>query len=193
MYYPEEMKARVSPVQWSKPHSILSPTQDSNPSGRIQNHKRWPLHYHCSSAGLGSGSWLKLSKPLGSPMNRRFVGLEMRYGTKQKTLHREEGGWPGNGKIGNYIRHKNIMPDLHNSLLLLRLFCSEFVQLARKMFTIQLVDIDTNPRRFKNREKIKVGLNFYTFHQKKTKINFSNSIQSLGNHILQFNSSTVQV
>ena len=25
MYYPEGMKARVSPVQWSKPHSILPP------------------------------------------------------------------------------------------------------------------------------------------------------------------------
>ena len=47
MYYPEEMKARVSPVQWSKPNSILAPTQDSNPGCRIQNHKRWPLHYHC--------------------------------------------------------------------------------------------------------------------------------------------------
>ena len=42
------MKARVSPVQWSKPHSILVPTQDSNLGGRIQNHKRWPLHYHCT-------------------------------------------------------------------------------------------------------------------------------------------------
>ena len=48
MYYSERMKARVSPVQWSKPHSILPPTQDSNPGGRIQNHKRWPLHYHCT-------------------------------------------------------------------------------------------------------------------------------------------------
>ena len=50
MYYPRGMKARVSPVQWSKPHSILAPTQDSNPGGRIQNHKRWPLHYHCTVA-----------------------------------------------------------------------------------------------------------------------------------------------
>ena len=48
MYYPERMKARVSPVQWSKPNSIFAPTQDSNPGGRIQNHKRWPLHYHCT-------------------------------------------------------------------------------------------------------------------------------------------------
>ena len=48
MYYPEGMKARVSPVQWSKPYSILAPTQDSNPGDRIQNHKRWPLHYHCT-------------------------------------------------------------------------------------------------------------------------------------------------
>ena len=48
MYYPGGMKARVSPVQWSKPHSILAPTQDSNLGFRIQNHKRWPLHYHCT-------------------------------------------------------------------------------------------------------------------------------------------------
>ena len=41
---PGGMKARVSPVQWSKPHSILAPTQDSNPGGRIQKNKRWPLH-----------------------------------------------------------------------------------------------------------------------------------------------------
>ena len=51
MYYPEGMKARVGPVQWSKPYSILAPTQDSNPGGRIQNHKRWPLHYHCTRWG----------------------------------------------------------------------------------------------------------------------------------------------
>ena len=48
MYYPGGMKARVSPVQWSKPHSILPPIQDSNPGGRIQSHKRWPLHNHCT-------------------------------------------------------------------------------------------------------------------------------------------------
>ena len=48
IYYPGGMKARVSPVQWSKPYSILAPTQDSNPGGRIQNHKWWPLHYHCT-------------------------------------------------------------------------------------------------------------------------------------------------
>ena len=43
---PEGWRLGVSPVQWSKPHSILASTQDSNPGGRIQNHKRWPLHYH---------------------------------------------------------------------------------------------------------------------------------------------------
>ena len=48
MYYPGGMKARVSPVQWLKPHSILAPTQDSNPGGRIQIHKPWPLYYHCT-------------------------------------------------------------------------------------------------------------------------------------------------
>ena len=36
MYYPGMMNARVSPVQWSEPHSILAPNQDSNPGGRIQ-------------------------------------------------------------------------------------------------------------------------------------------------------------
>ena len=64
MYYPEGMKARVSPVQWSKPNSILAPTQDSNPGGRIQNHKRWPLHYHCTHirypGGRGCHDKLKL-------------------------------------------------------------------------------------------------------------------------------------
>ena len=45
MYYPGGIKARVGPVQWSKPHSILVPTQDSNPGDRIQNDMRWPLHY----------------------------------------------------------------------------------------------------------------------------------------------------
>ena len=52
MYYPGGIKARVSPVQWSKPHSILVPTQDSNPGGRIQNHKRWPPHYHWLTAHI---------------------------------------------------------------------------------------------------------------------------------------------
>ena len=30
MYYPEGMKARVSPVQSIEPHIILAPTRDSN-------------------------------------------------------------------------------------------------------------------------------------------------------------------
>ena len=30
MYYPEGMKARVSPVQSIEPHRILAPTRDSN-------------------------------------------------------------------------------------------------------------------------------------------------------------------
>ena len=46
MYYPGGMKAWVSPVQCSKPYSILAPTQNSNPGGQIQHHKQWPLHYH---------------------------------------------------------------------------------------------------------------------------------------------------
>ena len=48
MYYPGGMKAQVSPVQWSKPHSILAPTQDWNPGDWIQNYKRWPVLYHCT-------------------------------------------------------------------------------------------------------------------------------------------------
>ena len=48
IYYPGGMKTRMCPVQWLEPHNILVPTQDSNPGGRIQNHKRWPLHYHCT-------------------------------------------------------------------------------------------------------------------------------------------------
>ena len=48
MYDPGGMNARVCHAQWSKPYSILAPTQDSNPGGRIQNHQRWPLHYHCT-------------------------------------------------------------------------------------------------------------------------------------------------
>ena len=64
MYYPGGMKARISPVQWSKPYNILAPTQDSNPGGRILNHERWPLHYHCTRGStfdsLGSGPPLSL-------------------------------------------------------------------------------------------------------------------------------------
>ena len=56
MYYPGGMKARVSPVQWSKPHSILAPTQDSNPGSRIQNHKWWPLHYFAGQMLQGANN-----------------------------------------------------------------------------------------------------------------------------------------
>ena len=62
MYYPGGMKAQVSPVQWSKPHSILAPTQDSNLGGQIQNHKQWPLHYHCTHSFTPLG--MVMSKPL---------------------------------------------------------------------------------------------------------------------------------
>ena len=72
MYYLRGMKARVSPVQLSKPHSTVLPppppfqwlyrkaqpkdsiiyiyiyTQDSNPGSRIQNPKRSPLHQFMS-------------------------------------------------------------------------------------------------------------------------------------------------
>ena len=56
MYHPKEMKADVSPVQWSKPYSILTPTQDSNPGGRIQNHKRW--HYTTTAHKILDNSYM---------------------------------------------------------------------------------------------------------------------------------------
>ena len=48
MYYPGGMKARVSTVQWSKPHSILAPLRIRTRAAGLNNHKRWPLHYHCT-------------------------------------------------------------------------------------------------------------------------------------------------
>ena len=78
MYYPGGMKARESPVQWSKPHRIVLPTQDSNPGGRIQNHKRWPLHYHCCT----QSSLLKISicsRIFGNLVNKRFQNLWYTY------------------------------------------------------------------------------------------------------------------
>ena len=49
MYYPEEMKARVSPMQSIKPHRILAPTRDLNrkPLGpqvprRVTSTDEWP-------------------------------------------------------------------------------------------------------------------------------------------------------
>ena len=68
MYYPGGMKARVSPVQWSKPYSILAPTQDSNPSGWIQSHKWWPLHYHGTQ-------WNKYCDLNGKPLNSRSCAV----------------------------------------------------------------------------------------------------------------------
>ena len=48
MYYPEGMKARVSPVQSIEPHRILAPTRDSNqeppgPESRVVT-TTLPLH-----------------------------------------------------------------------------------------------------------------------------------------------------
>ena len=45
---PRKDEGSGKPVQWSKPHSILAPTQDLKQGSRIPNHKRWPLHYHCT-------------------------------------------------------------------------------------------------------------------------------------------------
>ena len=54
MYYPEEMKARVSPVQSIEPHRILAPTRDLNqeppgPQSRVVT-TILPLHTY---PGLG--------------------------------------------------------------------------------------------------------------------------------------------
>ena len=49
---PRRDEGSGKPVQWSKPYGISAPTQDSNPGGRIQNYKRWPLHYHCTTSHL---------------------------------------------------------------------------------------------------------------------------------------------
>ena len=72
MYYPGGMKVRVSPVQWSKPHSILVPTQDWNPGGRIQNHKGWPLHYHCTLIWFPAILLVKVGPLQISPLSRSW-------------------------------------------------------------------------------------------------------------------------
>ena len=64
------MKARVSPVQWSKPHSILAATQDSNPGGRIQNDKRWPLPLHIALYSLLNIRLHILNVSIAHKMNR---------------------------------------------------------------------------------------------------------------------------
>ena len=51
MYYPEGMKARVSPVQSIEPHRILAPTRDLNreplgPQSRVVT-TILPLHTGC--------------------------------------------------------------------------------------------------------------------------------------------------
>ena len=56
-------------------HSILAPTEDSNPDGRVENHKRWPLHYHCIYESrsllhqLTRQYWMT-SEQLSSPRNK---------------------------------------------------------------------------------------------------------------------------
>ena len=47
------MKARVSPVQWSKPHSILTLSrhpgfEPGRPDSKSRAVSRWPLYYHCT-------------------------------------------------------------------------------------------------------------------------------------------------
>ena len=56
MYYPEGMKARVSPVQSIEPYRILAPTRDSNqeppgPESRVVT-TILPLHHYTTAAPL---------------------------------------------------------------------------------------------------------------------------------------------
>ena len=60
MYYPEGMKARVSPVQSIEPHRILAPTRDSNleslgPESRVVT-TILPLHTYYI-IGRGMSTW----------------------------------------------------------------------------------------------------------------------------------------
>ena len=64
MYYPEGMKARVSPVKSIEPHKILAPTRDLNreplgPQSRVVT-TILPLHTMCSRFAVqevgGSGA-----------------------------------------------------------------------------------------------------------------------------------------
>ena len=58
MYYPEGMKARVSPVQSIEPHRILAPTRDLNrePLGPQSREETTTLPLHrCFSSGGPSG------------------------------------------------------------------------------------------------------------------------------------------
>ena len=61
MYYPEEMKARVSPVQSIEPHRILAPTRDSNqePPGPESRVVTTALPLHTTPQGQGH-SWFIL-------------------------------------------------------------------------------------------------------------------------------------
>ena len=57
MYYPEGMKARVSPVQSIEPHRILAPTRDSNqeppgPESRVDKDKITFYYVAAKRAGL---------------------------------------------------------------------------------------------------------------------------------------------
>ena len=66
MYYPEGMKARVSPVQSIEPHRILAPTRDSNPESSGPESRVvttiLPLHTYspcaCSAQQAYQQAWL---------------------------------------------------------------------------------------------------------------------------------------
>ena len=58
MYYPEGMKARVSPVQSIEPHRILAPTRDSKFFCTIKNETTtifWCSYFHSSVSSLHAG------------------------------------------------------------------------------------------------------------------------------------------
>ena len=65
----------------------IGPTQDSNPDGRIQNHKQWPLHYHCThyghlsweeSQGSSRQTWVSMYPPQ-SPSSRSHYFLLLNF------------------------------------------------------------------------------------------------------------------
>ena len=78
VFYPVETKAQVGPVQWSKPYSILAPPKIRTQATRFkfQNHKRWPLHYHCPQ--LLRSNYFSGSLHLLAIVSRKFKFLNIK-------------------------------------------------------------------------------------------------------------------
>ena len=84
MYFPGGMKARVSPVQWSKPYSILAPTQDSNPGGRagfkIISGDHYTTTAHVGRVTVFRASAYKFRAFLSFLMAQRLARVKLRIG-----------------------------------------------------------------------------------------------------------------